>query len=199
MHFLTIVVCKEAKLPLIRFSYQDNWIDVEQCIEPDQTLLCVAFTPQCGWSKSRSSFFLKRCQWQTDSHVVKSFSHPHVSFFGLALWKKRINSSFICGYSIIVVGGSRYLNRSISRIGRIMNNRQKKYFHMEMLAKEKSPHRWNCVNICVRRLPASLVGHWRRNDKRAPDIRLPGFRSRKGISRKALEAHQGNSLAWPKS
>jgi hypothetical protein len=33
----------------------------------------------------------------------------------------------------------------------------------------------------------------------APDIRLPGFWSRKDISRKALEAHQSNGLAWPRS
>jgi hypothetical protein len=45
----------------------------------------------------------------------------------------------------------------------------------------------------------TTIAGWRRNDKRAPDIRLPGFRSRKGISRKALEAHQGNSLVWPRS
>jgi hypothetical protein len=40
---------------------------------------------------------------------------------------------------------------------------------------------------------------WRRNDKRVPDIRLPSFRSRKGVSRKAFEAYQVSGLARPRS
>jgi hypothetical protein len=40
---------------------------------------------------------------------------------------------------------------------------------------------------------------WRRKDKWVLDIRLPGFRPRGSLCRKAYKAHEDSGLAWPRS
>jgi hypothetical protein len=106
-----IIVCKEAKLPLIRFSVRAIELMLNSILNRIK-LSYASLLHHTAVGLSHVVVFF--CNEVSDSHVIKSFPHSHISFFGLALWKKRINSSFICGYSIIVVGGSRYLNQSIS-------------------------------------------------------------------------------------